>query len=60
MAASALLKNAISTEEWMAATTFVKKRNILLKKNVPWKRKKRWTRQTKFLGTADLDYSLFL
>ena len=30
MAASALLRNSVSIEEWLAATTFVKKRNTVL------------------------------
>ena len=30
MAVSALLKDTVSTEEWLAATTFVKQRNAAL------------------------------
>ena len=35
IAASALLKNAVSNEEWMAGTTFVKYRSTALKKLFP-------------------------
>ena len=46
MTAAALIKTTISIEEWLAATTFVKQRNIIHKMF--------------FLGTTTLDYSLFL
>ena len=36
MAASALLKNTVSTEKWIAATNFVKNKEILYsEKNIP-------------------------
>ena len=50
MAARALLKNIVSTEEWMTATTFT----FLKKLSPAIKRRK------VFLGTNILDHSLFL
>ena len=35
IAASALLKNTVSIEEWMAAVTFMTKKHCTLKKAVP-------------------------
>ena len=35
MAASALLRNTMSTEEWMTAATFMTKKHCTLKKAVP-------------------------
>ena len=35
MAASALLKNTVSIEEWMTAATFMTKKHCTLKKAVP-------------------------
>ena len=37
MAASALLKNTVSIEEWMTAATFMTKKHCTLKKAVPCK-----------------------
>ena len=34
MVASALLRNSVSIEEWLAATTFVNKETVLRKKTV--------------------------
>ena len=37
MVASALLKNTVSIEAWLATTTFVKQRNtVLRKKTIPF------------------------
>ena len=57
MAASVLLKNTISTEEWMAASwnkeTLYPEKNCFLQLNaVTWK-------ENFFLGTGTLDHTLF-
>ena len=62
MVASALLRNSVSTEQWLAATTFVKKRNtVLWKKLFPSINYSNLQKKMFFRNNySTLDHSLFL
>ena len=60
MVASALLKNTVFIEEWLAATTFVKQRNTVIWKTLFSSIKSSNYKEKMFLGKTALDHSLSL
>ena len=60
--ASALLKNTVSIEEWLAATTFMKKRNTVLRKKLfpSIKRRKKCFVTNNYFGSQPFLMSCYL